>query len=80
MLRIRLDANLPISAGTEMLDKLVGALAANVEARKLFFEAHELTPAVLKQISLERMFGDVSPCPPTGDLEAGNVVPISAAG
>ena len=82
MLRVRLDANLPITAGTEMLDKLVGALTANVEARKLFLEAHELTPAVLKQIGLERMFGDGSPCPPTAEtgVATANVVPICAVG
>lgn len=79
MLRTRLGANLPIGTGTEMLDKLLSALTASVAARKLFIEAHELTPAVLKQIGLEQMFGDGSPCPPT-DREMGlAVVPISAA-
>jgi len=65
MLRVRRDANLPIGVGTEMLDKLVLALNANVSARKLFLEAHELAPEIVKQIGLERMFGDGSPCPPT---------------
>ena len=65
MLRVRADANLPMAVGTQMLDKLVLALNANVNARKLFIEAHELTPEILKELGLERMFGDVSPCPPT---------------
>lgn len=65
MLRVRQDANLPIGVGTEMLDKLLSALNANVSARKLFIEAHELTPEIVKQLGLERMFGDGSPCPPT---------------
>ena len=79
MLRVRLEANLPISLGTEMLDKLVLALNANVNARKLFIEAHELTPEIIKQLGLERMFGDGSPCPPTFRIGALTVVPESHA-
>ncbi len=65
MLRARARANLPLTVGTELLDKLVLALNANVNARKLFIEAHQLTPEVIRELGLERMFGDVSPCPPT---------------
>ena len=35
MLRVRAEAALPIGTGTEMLDKLVSALNANVAARKV---------------------------------------------
>lgn len=80
MLRVRAEANLPINVGTDMLDKLVLALNANVNARKLFIEAHELTPEIVRQLGLERMFGDGSPCPPTfrqmGEL---TVVPVDRA-
>jgi hypothetical protein len=65
-----------------MLDKLVEVLNANVNARRLFIEAHALTPEVVKQLGLERMFGDVSPCPPTDyphRQHALAVVPISSA-
>lgn len=80
MLRVRADANLPLGVGTEMLDKLVQALGANVSARKLFIEAHELTPEVVKELGLERMFGDGSPCPPTfRQIGALSVVLDSAA-
>lgn len=82
MLRIRADANLPIGAGKEMLDKLVSALSANVAARKLFIEAHQLTPEVIKELGLERMFGDGSPCPPTdkpGSRAELTIVPATAA-
>lgn len=48
-----------------MLDKLVEALAANVSARKAFIEAHGLTPELIMELGLERMFGDISPCPRT---------------
>ena len=65
MLRVRAEANLPITAGTEMLDKLVTALASHVSARKAFIDAHKLTPELMKELGLERMFGDGSPCPPT---------------
>ena len=80
MLRVRDSANLPIGIGTAMLDKLVAALAANVAARRLFIEAHELSPEVLRAMGLEHMFGDGSPCPPT-DREWGlqNVTPLAAA-
>jgi hypothetical protein len=54
-----------MSAGTEMLDKLVVALNHNVTARKSFIEAHAMTPALVKEIGLERAFGDASPCPRT---------------
>jgi hypothetical protein len=65
MLRARIEANLPINIGTDMLDKLVEALNSNVTARKLFIQAHALTPELVMELGLERMFGDVSPCPPT---------------
>lgn len=80
MLRVRAEANFPITVGLEMLDKLVLALSANVTARRHFIEAHGLTPEVIKDLGLERMFGDGSPCPPTfrqrGEL---TVVPITSA-
>lgn len=80
MLRVRARANLPLGVGTDMLDKLVGALSANVAARRLFIEAHALTPAVIKELGLERMFGDESPCPKTEIIKgAGEVVPIGRA-
>ena len=80
MLRVRQDANLPLGLGTDMLDKLVLALNANVSARKLFIEAHELTPEIIKELGLERMFGDGSPCPPTfRQTGALTVVPESHA-
>lgn len=79
MLRVRADANLPISAGTEMLDKLVEALAANVSARKAFVEAHALTPELVRELGLDRMFGDGSPCPPTRRLSGAlTIVPPEA--
>lgn len=65
MLRLRSDANLPIAIGTDLLDTIVLALNASIEARKRLIQAHELTPTVIKQLGLARMFGDVSPCPPT---------------
>lgn len=81
MLRVREEANLPITIGLDMLDKLVLALKANVTARRHFIEAHGLTPDLIKELGLERMFGDGSPCPPTfrrtGEL---TVVPIKSAG
>lgn len=78
MLTVRIEANLPIDVGTELLDKLVGALNANVTARRLFIEAHALTPALVKQLGLERMFGDESPCPKTAIIDGGGeVVPIA---
>lgn len=80
MLRVRSHANLPLGIGTEMLDKLVLALNANVNARKLFIEAHELTPDVIRQLGLERMFGDGSPCPPTfRQTGALTIVPVGQA-
>lgn len=80
MLRVRADANLPLSAGTDMLDKLVEALAANVSARKAFIEAHALTPELIRELGLERMFGDISPCPRTGRTNgSADIVPITAA-
>lgn len=80
MLRVRAEANLPLSAGTEMLDKLVTALAANVSARKAFVEAHALTPELIRELGLERMFGDISPCPRTGRANgSATVVPIATA-
>ena len=75
MLRARKDAGLPIGAGTEMLDKMMLALNAGVDARKYFIEAHALTPALVKEIGLEKAFGDIHPCPPTrreaGELTVG---------
>lgn len=80
MLQARIDANLPINIGTDMLDKLVEALNSNVAARRLFIEAHALTPEVVKQLGLEKMFGDVAPCPPTDHPRAAlTVVPASSA-
>jgi len=81
MLRVRIESNLPIAIGTDMLDKMVLALNSNVQARKLFIEAHALTPEVIKQLGLERMFGDGSPCPPTDRRHwgAAEVVPITTA-
>jgi len=80
MLRVREAAGLPMSAGTDMLDKLVVALNHNVTARKSFIEAHAMTPALVKEIGLERAFGDASPCPrtrqPNGEL---TVVPQAIA-
>lgn len=80
MLRVRIEADLPITVGTDLLDKLVDALNSNVQARRLFIEAHALTPEVIKKLGLERMFGDGSPCPPT-DREFGSatLVPLAAA-
>lgn len=79
MLRVREAAGLPMSAGTDMLDKLVVALNHNVTARKSFIEAHAMTPALVKEIGLERAFGDIHPCPrtnrPSADL---TVVPPQA--
>lgn len=79
MLRVRAEANLPSAVGLDMLDKLVLALGANVSARRHFIEAHGLTPEVIRQLGLERMFGDGSPCPrtfrQTGEL---SVVPITS--
>ncbi|WP_010161936.1 hypothetical protein [Sphingomonas sp. PAMC 26617] len=77
MLRVRQEAQLPIAAGQDMLDKLVAALTANVAARRLFIEAHALTPALVKELGLERMFGDGSPCPPT--TVTGDIVPFERA-
>ncbi len=80
MLRVRQDARLPISAGQDMLEKLVAALGANVAARKLFIEAHAMTPALVKELGLERMFGDGSPCPKTAfAVDQAGVVPIVRA-
>ncbi|MBW8910322.1 MAG: hypothetical protein JF564_00095 [Sphingomonas sp.] len=77
MLTVRSETNLPIQVGMEMLDKLVAALNANVSARRLFIEAHALTPALVKELGLERMFGDESPCPKTAGVNGGgDVVPI----
>lgn len=80
MLRVREEAGLPMSTGTDMLDKLVVALNHNVTARKSFIEAHAMTPALVKEIGLERSFGDASPCPrtrqPNGEL---TVVPHAVA-
>lgn len=80
MLRVRAETNLPTTAGLDMLDKLVLALNANVSARRHFVEAHGLTTDVIRELGLERMFGDGSPCPPTfrqtGEL---TVVPITSA-
>lgn len=80
MLRVRQQARLPIAAGQDMLDKLVAALGANVAARKLFIEAHALTPALVRELGLERMFGDGSPCPDsaltTGEAE---IIPMGRA-
>jgi len=79
MLRVRGEAGLPMSAGTEMLDKLMLALNYNVGARKSFIEAHAMTPSLVKEIGLEKSFGDASPCPstrrPSGEL---TVVPSQA--
>ncbi len=80
MLKVRADANLPLGVGTDMLDKLVAALTANVTARRLFIEAHALTPAVVRELGLERMFGDESPCPKTEIIKGADaVVPIGRA-
>lgn len=80
MLKVRVRANLPLGVGTDMLDKLVAALAANVAARRLFIEAHGLTPAVVRELGLERMFGDLSPCPKAAFLHGpGEVVTIGRA-
>jgi|GEM_PF-3090730 len=80
MLRVRAEANLPLGVGADMLDKLVAALTANVVARRLFIEAHALTPAVIRELGLERMFGDESPCPKTEFIKGiSEVVPIGRA-
>ena len=80
MLRVREVAGLPMSAGTDMLDKLVVALNHNVNARRSFIEAHAMTPALVKEIGLEKSFGDIHPCPrtqrPAGEL---TVVPHAIA-
>lgn len=65
MLRTRETAGLPMNTGTDMLDKMMLALNAGVAARKHFIEAHAMTPALVKEIGLEKAFGDASPCPPT---------------
>ena len=81
MLRTRIQTGLPIGIGRDMFDKLVDALNANVGARKLLIEAHALTPELVKELGLERMFGDVFPCPPTdGKKAALTVVPTGSAG
>lgn len=64
MLRVRGDADLPLHIGTEMLDKLVLALCAGVDARKHFIAAHALAPDVVRALGLEKMLGDLHPCPP----------------
>lgn len=80
MLRVRQEARLPLSTGTEMLDKMIEVLAANVSARKAIVEAHALTPELIKELGLERMFGDISPCPRTRGVNGGaDIVPISTA-
>ncbi|SEH14949.1 hypothetical protein SAMN05428974_1314 [Sphingopyxis sp. YR583] len=79
MLKARQDANLPMSVGTEMLDKMVQALAAGVDARKHFIEAHALTPTVVKEIGLEKAFGDIHPCPRTRANGELTVVPQAFA-
>ncbi len=80
MLRLREAAGLPMSTGTEMLDKLVAAFNHSITARRSFIEAHAMTPALVKEIGLEKSFGDASPCPrtrqPNGEL---TVVPHSIA-
>jgi len=78
-LRAGSATNLPLTIGTEMLDKLVLALNANVSARRLFLEAHEMTPQVLKELGLERMFGDGIPCPPTQRAQSADIVPLTVA-
>lgn len=78
MLRVREEAGLPMSAGTDMLDKLVVALNHNVTARKSFIEAHAMTPALVKEIGLERAFGDIHPCPRTRPSAELMVVPPQA--
>lgn len=80
MLRVRQEADLPIAIGLDMLDKLVLALGANMSARRHFIEAHSLTPDVVKELGLERMFGDGSPCPPTFRQRGeATIVPIASA-
>lgn len=80
MLRVREEAGLPMSAGTDMLDKLVLALNHNVTARKSFIEAHAMTPALVKEIGLEKAFGDIHPCPRTNRPSAElTVVPQAIA-
>jgi hypothetical protein len=80
MLRVRQQARLPISTGQDMLEKLVEALGANVAARKLFIEAHAMTPALVKELGLQRMFGDGSPCPKTAfAADPAAVVPLVRA-
>jgi hypothetical protein len=76
MLRARIDGNLPIHVGTSMFDKLVEAFNTNVSSRKLLIEAHALTPELVKELGLERMFGDVSPCPPTDRPRTGELTVV----
>ena len=66
MLRARAANNLPIGTAGEMIRMLTDALSAQVKARELFIEAHNLTPQVLGALGL-RAFGDTMPCPPTAD-------------
>lgn len=50
------------------------------DARRSFIEAHAMTPALVKEIGLEKSFGDIHPCPrtqrPAGEL---TVVPHAIA-
>lgn len=84
MLRARANANLPIATGKDMFETLVKAFNANADARRLFIEAHEMTPALVKEMGLERAFGDVFPCPPTDPRRQNDglltIVPLEAAG
>lgn len=79
MLHHRAAANLPIATGVPMLRLLADALSAQIKARELFIEAHQLAPAVVRDMGLERAFGDFRECPPaSGELTALRLVETAA--
>lgn len=80
MLRGRVEANLPIGIGAEMIGKMKDALVTVINAREIMLAAHELTPATVRHMGIERAFGDGSPCPPTDPKMDDNVISITAAG
>ena len=65
VLGARIEANLPITTGKDTFDKRVGAFNVQAGARRQFIGAQEMTPQLIDEMGLERMVGDISPCPPT---------------
>lgn len=68
LLRARVDNRLSVTTGAEMIGKLFEAIRAQQHARELMREAHLTTPEVIREMGLERMYGDSSPCPPTDNF------------